>query len=151
MVTWAEFEAAAPDLAAKGERLFERNGASEALLATVNGDAAPRIHPINIGIVGGRLYAFLHHSPKRTDLMEDGRFALHAHQDPAAPSEFLLRGRAVLIPAEAVRATVGATWPFDVDDSYGLFEFSIHAAVLGVRPTADDWPPVYTSWVLSPG
>jgi hypothetical protein len=150
MVTWAEFEAAAPAMAAEGRRLLHRGGADEALLATVDGDAEPRIHPINVGIVGGRLYAFLLRSAKRGDLTRDGRYALHTHQDPAAPSEFLLRGHAELVTAEATRATVAADWPFEVDDTYWLFEFSIDAAVLGERPTADDWPPRYSAWVMQP-
>jgi Pyridoxamine 5'-phosphate oxidase len=150
MVTWAEFEAAAPEMAAEGGRLLDRGGAREALLATVMGDAAPRIHPINIGIVDGRLYAFLLRSAKRRDLAEDGRYALHSHQDPDAPSEFLVRGRAVLIESDDVRAAAGATWPFDVDASYWLFEFSVDTAVLGLRPTADDWPPIYSTWAADP-
>ena len=87
-VTWASFEAAAPDLAAAGRRMFDRDGTGEALLATVRGDAPPRIHPINLAIVGEGLYAFLLASAKRRDLELHGRYALHAHQDPAAPSEF---------------------------------------------------------------
>ena len=44
------------------------------------------------------------------------------------------------------RERVAAGWAFEVDDSYTLFEFSIEHALLGARPTADDWPPIYTSW-----
>ena len=61
---------------------------------TVRGAELPRVHPINVGVVDGGLYAFLLPSPKRTDLERDGRFALHTHQDPAAPDEFSIRGRA---------------------------------------------------------
>ena len=50
-MTWASFEVAAPDLAAAGRRMFDRDGTGEALLATVRGDAPPRIHPINLAIV----------------------------------------------------------------------------------------------------
>ena len=97
MVTWAEFAAAAPDIAAEGRRLIYARGDGEALLATVRGDDLPRIHPINVAIVDDRLYAFvISGSPKRHDLELDGRYALHTHQDPAAPSEVGLRGRALL-------------------------------------------------------
>ena len=91
MATWAEFDAANPSLAAVGRRLLYREATGEALLATVRGDDPPRIHPIWVGIVAGRLYAFILGSAKRTDLERDGRYALHTHIDPAAPSEFSIR------------------------------------------------------------
>jgi hypothetical protein len=147
VVTWAEFAGAAPEIASEGRRLIYARGDGEALLATVRGDNPPRIHPINVAIVDERLYAFvIVRSPKKLDLELDGRYALHTHQDPAAPSEVALRGRARLVDAPDERERVAAGWAFDVDDSYALFEFSIESALLGARPTADDWPPLYTSW-----
>jgi hypothetical protein len=144
--SWAALVAAAPDLAAEGRILLRRGGGDEGLLATVRGDAPPRIHPVSVGIVDGRLYVFVLPSAKLTDLIEDGRFALHAHQDPAAPSEFSIRGRAVLMDEAFVRAAVATTWPFEVDGTYTLFELRVEHAVLGRRPTADDWPPRYETW-----
>jgi hypothetical protein len=151
MATWAAFEQAAPDLAAEGRRLIRARGDGEALLATVRGDGPPRIHPINVDVVAGGLYAFLLDSPKRRDLAEDGRYALHTHQDAAAPSEFMVRGRAILVRDGATRAAAAAVWAFTVDDSYDLFEFDVASAVLGARPTADDWPPIYTRWTSGTG
>jgi hypothetical protein len=146
VVSWASFEIAAPDLAAAGRRLLDRNGTGEALLATVRGEEAPRIHPINLAVVGEGLYAFILASAKRRDLELDGRYALHAHQDPAAPSEFSVRGRARRIEDPAARSRVGSAWSFEVDDSYALFEFSIESALLGMRAGPDAWPPRYTTW-----
>ena len=151
MVTWAEFAAAAPDLAAKGRRLLYRSDHGEALLATVREDAPPRIHPISVGIVGDRLYAFMLASPKRRDLDEDGRYALHTHQDASVPNEFMIRGRADRIEDAAVRSAVAAEWSFDPDETYALFEFSIGSALLGTRSSQDDWPPHYSSWAAEPG
>lgn len=149
-MSWSRFEAAAPELAAAGWSLIARDGRGKGLLATVRDDEPPRIHPISVGLVDGRLYAFINASPKRRDLQQDGRYALHAHQDPVEPAEFTLRGRAIEVTDEAVRAAVAAVWSFDADDTYGLFEFSVLAALLGRRPTADDWPPRYTSWSAEP-
>jgi hypothetical protein len=149
MVTWAEFTGAAPDLAAEGRRLMYRGGGGEggeALLATVREGDPPRIHPISVGIVNDRLYAFINPSPKRRDLATDGRYALHTHQDPAAPREFSVRGRAVLIDAADVRSAAAAEWSFEPDQTYDLFEFSIESALLGIRDGPDEWPPRYTSW-----
>lgn len=147
MATWATFEVAAPDMAATGRRLIYRRPVGEAFLATVRGDALPRVHPIYVAILEDRLFAFLLDSPKAKDLVEDGRFALHAHQDPAAPHEFVVRGRARPVDDESTRRRVGDAWYFDVnDEGHRLFEFDIDHAILGDRPTADDWPPRYASW-----
>jgi hypothetical protein len=145
-VTWAELEAAAPALAADGRALLRRDDREAGLLATVRGDGLPRINAVSLAIVEGRLLVFVLRSAKRTDLDLDGRYALHAHQDPAAPSEFSVRGRAGRVEDPAIRAAAAAVWPFEVDDSYWLFELRIEAAVIGRRPTADDWPPVYETW-----
>lgn len=146
MPTWGEFEAAAPELAAAGRRLIYSRGNGEALLATVRDDEEPRIHPINVAIIGPHLYAFIiDRSAKRIDLETDGRYALHTHIDPAAPSEFSIRGRARVVQGD-VRSAVAADWYFTVDETYWLFELSVAAALHGDRGTADDWPPRYSSW-----
>ena len=147
MVAWDEFAAAAPELAERGQRLFNRTGSGEALLASVRDDLPPRIHPINIGFVDGKLLAFLIvGSAKVADLAADGRYALHAHQDPAIPHEFQVRGRAHEVHDRELRSAAAAAWPFEADDGYRLFEFGVEHAVSGERASADDWPPVYTSW-----
>ena len=141
---WGGFVSAAPDLAASGVRLLDRaNGA--ALLATVRGEAAPRIHPVTVGIVDEGLFVFLLDSAKRRDLVEDGRYALHSHQDIAAPDEFSVRGRAKLVPPGQLRDRVADGWFFEVDDGYWLFELRIETAILGER-AANEWPPRYTRW-----
>jgi hypothetical protein len=147
VATWADLEAAALELAEVGRHLIYRSGEGAALLATVRGSDPPRLHPINVGIVGGRLYAFvIGRSPKRRDLEADGRFALHSHVDPAAPSEFSIRGRAVVVEAPTLRSAVAGDWFFGVDESYVLFELSIDSALVGIRPTPEVWPPRYSSW-----
>jgi hypothetical protein len=147
MATWAEFEREATEIAAKARDLIYRNGDGEALLITVRGDEPPRAHPVNVGVVDGRLYTFVQaKSGKRRDLDEDGRYALHTHVAPAAPHECLIRGHAQLIDDGALRAAVAKVWFFTVDDSYPLYELMVEHAVLGERPTANDWPPVYYSW-----
>jgi hypothetical protein len=143
--TWADFASASPDLASAGAGHLDR-AEGAALLATVRGaESAPRIHPVSVGIVDGGLFVFLLDSAKRADLVEDGRYALHAHQDQAAPDEFSVRGRANLVPAGALRDRVASGWYFEVDDSYWLFELQVQTALLG-RRAADEWPPRYTRW-----
>lgn len=147
---WADFEHAAPSIAAAGRAVLAAGGEAGALLATIRGDAPPRIHPVTVAVVDGGLYTFLLDSAKRRDLAEDGRYALHGHQDPAAPTEFSLRGRASLVPAGAARDQVASGWAFEVDDTYWLFELRIASAVLGDR-AADEWPPRYTRWSAAAG
>jgi len=144
LARWTDFATDAPDLAATGASLLDRSEGA-ALLATVRADAAPRIHPVTVGLVAGGLYVFLLDSAKRRDLVEDGRYALHAHQDMTAPDEFSVRGRARLVPAGELRDRVATGWFFEVDETYWLFELRIETAILGER-TADEWPPRYRRW-----
>lgn len=105
------------------------------------------MHVVNVGIVAGRLLVFVQgHSAKAKDLTTDGRYALHAFQDPAVPHEFLLRGRAMPIADGELRAQAKSEWPFSPADEYPLFELDVAHAILGERATANDWPPKYASW-----
>ena len=152
MTSWNDLAAGAPPIAFAGRHLIERAGAGEGLLATVRGDGPPRIHPVNVGIVDGHLLVFvIVGSAKARDLAADGRYALHAHQDPAVPHEFQIRGRAIEIADADRRAAAAGQWPFEIDDGYTLYELSIDHAILGERPTTDDWPPVYSSWRAASG
>ena len=153
MATWAEFEAASPDLAAISRRLLVRGAHGDALLATVRGsDLAPRIHPIGLDIVDGRLVAFINDSPKRADLAIDGRYALHNHMDATVPEECTLRGRATKVDAsDPFHATVAARWYFEPDESYDLYVFDIASALVGQRRDTDEGPPRYRSWKAADG
>lgn len=148
MATWSGFAAAEPGLASRGRELLYRTGSGEALLATIQGDAPPRIHPIAVEIVDGGLYAFILPSPKQTALEADGRYALHAYPDAQTPHEFLLRGR-VRVVDEATRTALAARWPFQPGPA-PAFEFLIEDALLGERESRDAWPPRYRSWRDAP-
>lgn len=146
MTTWAEFADAAPELAAEGRRLLYRDGTGQALLATVRADAPPRIHPIWLAILDGGLHAFILRSAKRSDLLQDGRYALHTFVDEATLDEFSVRGHARAVGDPVARAAVAEQWYFAAGEEYELFEFLIESALLGRRRDADEWPPRYTSW-----
>jgi len=147
MATWNDLATADPDLADAGRRLLTRSGIGEGLLATVRGDAPPRIHPVYAEVVDGRLLTFvIEASAKAADLATDGRYALHTHVDPAAPDEFTVRGRGHQVTDPDLRRKALAAWAFDAGDGYRLVGLDIDSALLGRRPTADDWPPVYSSW-----
>jgi len=147
MEDWDAFARGESDMAERGRALLHPRGDGEALLATVAANGTPRIHPLNVGIRNGRLLVFIQsHSAKARDLEGNPHYALHAHVDPAAPHEFMVRGQARLVTDAATRQAVAADWYFTVADSYPLYELLIEHAVLGERGSANDWPPRYRSW-----
>ena len=146
LATWADLAAADPSLAATARALLERSGTGEGLLASVRLDAPPRIHPVNVAIVDGRLVTVvLAGSAKAVDLLADGRFALHAHQDPAVPHELLVRGRAIPVTDPAERARLVAGWAFEVPADAHVLDLRIEHVLVGERPSPDAWPPAYRS------
>jgi hypothetical protein len=108
MVTWAEFSRAAPGIAEAGRAQLFQFGVGLAFLATVRRDGAPRVHPVCPVLAGERLYVLIRPaSPKRQDLVRDGRYALQAFPQPRGGSdEFSIAGRAEPIGDPAVRAAV---------------------------------------------
>jgi len=99
-----------------------------------------------VGFVGDRLVTVaLDKSAKLRELRDDGRFALHAHQDPAVPNEVVIRGRTVELTGDE-RAQAIAGWAFDVAEADGVFDLRPAQVTLGERADADAWPPVYRSW-----
>jgi hypothetical protein len=146
MDSWDVFERAQPELAAKGLTVLYRRGAGEGFLTTVAPNGTPRIHPLNVGVRDGRLLVFVQaRSAKARDLETNPHYALHAHQDPEHPDEFMVRGQARPVTDPAVRAAAAADWFFSVSDTYPLYELLIEHALLGERG-ATEWPPRYRSW-----
>jgi len=147
MSSWEFFEGAEPEMAEKGRALLYQRGDGEGFLTTVAANGTPRIHPLNVGVKDGRLLVFVQgHSAKARDLEANPHYALHAHQDPATPHEFMVRGEARLVTDAAMRKAAASDWFFTVSDAYPLYELRIEHALLGTRDSADDWPPRYRSW-----
>jgi hypothetical protein len=146
MTDWATFAAAEPEMAARARELLYQRGDGEGFLATIAANGLPRIHPLNVGVVDGRLLVFVQDkSAKARDLQANPNYALHAHLDPEAPTELLIRGSARLVTDADVRATAAGQWFFTVSEAYPLYELRVHHALLGER-AADEWPPRYRSW-----
>ena len=133
-------------MAATARSLLYRDGSGKAMLATVRRDEPPHINPISVGIVDDELCAFIFRSGKLTDLTSDGRYALHAHLDPSAPNELLLRGRVRELTDANTRAVAITSWPFEPDDEYRLFAFDIETVTVGRRDSPNEWPPRYSRW-----
>ena len=105
MMTWSEFAAAEPDLAEIGRSLLFQFKVGLAFLATVRGDGAPRLHPVCPVLSDDRLFVLVTPtSPKRQDLLGDGRFALQTFPQPKPGSdEYYIAGSAVLVDDPATR------------------------------------------------
>ena len=73
---------------------------------------------------------------------------------PTAPSEFLIRGRAHPVTDPALEAAAAASWSFEVDDGYRLFEFDIEQVCprrpSGRRRLAASYTSLATAGRLAP-
>ena len=80
MATWREFEAAAPEFAARARALFEAQ--KHLTIATLRRDGSPRISGIECVIEDGDLwFGSMANAVKAFDLRRDPRFALHSGSD----------------------------------------------------------------------
>ena len=127
MVTWKEFAAVEPDLADVGRSLLFQFNVGLAFLATVRKDGAPRLHPVCPVLSDSRLFVLITAtSPKRFDLLRDGRYALQTFpQAKAGSDEFSIAGRAVLVDDPAARADILRDAKHMADAVETAFEFLI--------------------------
>ncbi|MCI0547875.1 MAG: pyridoxamine 5'-phosphate oxidase family protein [Candidatus Rokubacteria bacterium] len=150
MVTWKEFAAAAPDLAQVGRSLLDQFGVGLAFLATARADGAPRVHPVCPVLSEDRLFVLITAaSPKRQDLLTDGRYALQTFPQPKPGSdEFYVSGRARLVDDAATRAAVFRDAKHMADEAETLFELWLDR-VMHTRwenVLTRDMRPVHQKW-----
>lgn len=131
MVTWKAFAEAAPELAQVGRALLNQFGVGLAFLATVRADGAPRLHPVCPVLSEDRLFVLITAtSPKRLDLLRDGRYALQTFPQPKPGSEeFYLTGKAQLVEEAAMRVAVLRDAKHMADESETAFELWIDRAM----------------------
>jgi hypothetical protein len=127
MLTWREFAAAEPDLADVGRSLLFQFKVGLAFLATVRMDGAPRLHPVCPVLSNDRLFVLITEgSPKRADLLRDGRYALQTFPQPKPGSdEFYIAGKAALVEDQAARADILRDAKHMADASEMTFELWI--------------------------
>ena len=129
MASWSEFAAADPDLAAWGEKRFERERV--AYIATLNEDGSPCVIPVHPVICQGRLLLFIAPDlPKAHNLRRDGRYAMHSlvHNLSGTGGEFHLNGQAALIEDDAVRQRAIEAACYTPAGQTVLFELSVERA-----------------------
>ena len=110
-MNWAEFEAAAPELARLGKELLDRHGV--ALLGTLRKDGSPRISPVEPYFVRDHLlFGAMTWSLKARDLLSDPRCVLHSAVTAAdaGESEVKLYGHAREVGDQRLRNRSSETW-----------------------------------------
>ena len=101
MTTWRDVQTAAPEFAARVQRLFDAR--KHKTIATLRADGSPRISGIEAPFDNGELtFGSMPNARKGADLRRDPRFALHsATVDPVEgaeaewPGEAKIAGRAI--------------------------------------------------------
>ena len=150
MVTWNDFATAEPELADIGRSLLFQFRVGLAFLATVRKDGAPRLHPVCPVLSSDRLFVLVTPtSPKRNDLLRDGRYALQSFPQPKPGSdEFYIAGTAVLVDDPKARAEILRDAKHMADASEIAFELWIDR-VMHTRwehVLTPQMRPVHTKW-----
>ena len=130
-VSWVEFAAADPRLAASIKALMCQYGAGMGYLATVRADGGPRVHPVAPIVSDDEgLFCFVIRSPKRSDLGRDGRYALHAFPPEESDDEAYLTGRARPVTDPSQRERLARTMRADPATDWKLYELSVETAMV---------------------
>ena len=146
-VSWADFEAAEPELAALGRALFLET--QLVLLGSLRKDGWPRISPVEPLFFAGELYlGMMWRSYKALDLRRDSRCLMvmvmnTVHDRMLKDGEFKLTGRAVEVEDTSERAAYEAALReqlgFDIaGEDYHLFKIAIATASFA-KIENEDW------------
>lgn len=155
MLTWGEFAAARPEVAATGRALLYQFGVGLGFLATVRADGGPRVHPVCPIVAGGGLYLFVVESPKRADLLRDPRYALHAFPPAENEDAFYLTGVAEPVRDRSLRDRLaeiylveerGLKQPPPGFEDEQLFELRVGTSLTTKTTGHADWNPQHTVW-----
>ena len=126
MATWGDLETADPAMAEAGRALIYQVGpVGLAFLGTVRKDGVARVHPVCPLLTADRMYVFVIPSPKRNDLLRDGRCTLHSFPCSDNEDAFSVTGRAALVDDEATRQRLAE-------------QFAAERSVIGLTPADED-------------
>lgn len=154
MATWGELERAQPAMA--GLLRSQLGWIPIAYLATVRRDGSPRVHPVCPILAGEGIYVAVagasapQPSPKRFDLANDGRYALHA-MPGKRDDEFYVTGRARLVAdaverllvVEAAKHTIrDDDWAFELGIDYAMTAYWERIGQPGTYPVRTEWRPL---------
>ena len=154
MAQWDEFSRLRPDLAQAGANLFYQFGPGLAFLATSRPVGGPRLHPMCPLLTSVALFAFIVPSPKREDLIRDGRYALHSFPADDNEDAFYITGRAKSVTDDETRTALAAQYaqeremaepPIELAD-WMLFSFDVETCLLTRTTGHGDPAPQHTVW-----
>jgi hypothetical protein len=154
LLTWNDFADAEPELASAGRSLLYQFGVGLGFLATIRPDGGPRVHPMCPLIAETGLFAFLVPSPKRADLLRDGRYAMHSFPADENEDAFYLAGSARIVEYPERRRALEAQFlgergltepPLGFADQE-LFEFRIERCLHTVTAGHGDPEPRHRVW-----
>ena len=150
MVTWEEFKIKSPFLAATGEALLFQFGVGLAFLATIRKDGGPRLHPVCPVLLNDHLYVFISPgSPKKDDLLRDGRYAMQTFPPAREESEeFYLAGRAQRSEDANLHKSVMAAAKSQIREDEIMFELQVDCVMHTIW---ENWgtpqlKPVHNKW-----
>ena len=146
MASFADFEAAEPELAARVRAALDAHG--HKILATLRSDGSPRVSGIEARVSDGELWlAGMPDSVKFADLRRDPRLALHSGSDEPADfsADAKLNGRAVEVIDAAARHRFATTAGVPGDQGFELFHVELEQVVL-VALNEDRSALVISSW-----
>jgi hypothetical protein len=128
MATWREFSGARPEMAQVLRTILD--WIPIAYVATVRKDGSPRVHPFCPVFANGGLYIAVNEmSPKRWDLKNDGRYAMHAlpgkPEGTRGDGEFYATGRARFVGDQGTRDAVSQAAGHTIHASDWLFELGL--------------------------
>jgi hypothetical protein len=154
VLTWQQFGAEEPEMAAFGRALLFRHGVGLAFLATTRPDGGPRLHPVCPVLNGDRLFVFVIPSPKRGDLLRDGRFALHSFPTEDNEDAVCITGVAQPRDDANLRDSTAAIWfaergleraPPGFEEER-LFEFLVSGCLTTKTTRHGDYEPDHRVW-----
>ncbi len=128
-MSWQALEDGNKELAEFGSKRLASNHVG--YLATIRKDGSPRVHPMTPFVGEGHLLFFTDDgSLFHRDLQRDGRCALHCSvaTQEGGEGEFFVRGHATLTDDPDLRALAEKNAPYDVWETYILFELSVESA-----------------------
>jgi hypothetical protein len=154
MLTWGQLAAVEPGLTATGRSLYYQVGVGLGFLATTRADGVARVHPVCPLLVDDGLYLFVIPSPKRNDLLRDGRCSLHSFPTDDNEDAFVVSGRAETRDDATLRRRCGAAWmqerKLDAEppgfDQEQLFEVRIERCLATKTTGYGDYEPQHTIW-----
>jgi hypothetical protein len=162
MLTWMELIDEHPEIAAPGLNLLYPSyaGVGLAYLSTVRLDGGPRVHPMCPIVSDRGLFALIVPGPKCSDLLRDGRYAMHTFPTDGSEDAFYLTGRAVMVDNQdthglIVRQFLEERQSLDIDETEVArqvpFVFGIDMAMLTSTTGHGDPRPQHLIWRFDAG